>query len=55
VVAERVQFLGDGQGSRVTSAPDPDADRPAHVPEADPPAYVPDADPPAPSDDEVPF
>jgi single-strand DNA-binding protein len=55
VVAERVQFLGDGQGSRVTTAPDPDADPPAHVPEADPPAQIPDADPPAPSDDEVPF
>ena len=55
VVAERVQFLGDGQGSRVTSAPDPDADPPAHVPEADPPAQISDADPPAPSDDEVPF
>ncbi|HEX7629080.1 MAG TPA: single-stranded DNA-binding protein [Candidatus Methylomirabilis sp.] len=46
VVAERVQFLGDGQGSRVTTAPDPDAD---------PPAYVPEADPPAPLDDGVPF
>ena len=55
VVAERVQFLGDGQGSRVTTAPDPDADPPAHVPEADPPAQISDADPPAPSDDEVPF
>ena len=55
VVAERVQFLGDGQGSRVTSAPDPDADPPAHVPEADPPAQISDADSPAPSDDEVPF
>jgi single-strand DNA-binding protein len=55
VVAERVQFLGDGQGSRVTTAPDPDADPPAHVPAADPPAQIPDADPPAPSDDEVPF
>jgi single-strand DNA-binding protein len=46
VVAERVQFLGDGQGSRVTAAPDPDAV---------PPAYVPEADPPAPPHDEVPF
>ena len=55
VVAERVQFLGDGRGSRVTTAPDPDADPPAHVPEADPPAQIPEADPPAPSDDEVPF
>ena len=55
VVAERVQFLGDGQGSRVTTAPDPDADPPAHVPEADPPAQISDAAPPAPSDDEVPF
>jgi single-strand DNA-binding protein len=55
VVAERVQFLGDGQGSRVTTAPDPDADPPAHVLEADPPAQIPEADPPAPSDDEVPF
>ena len=55
VVAERVQFLGDGQGSRVTTAPDPDADPPAHVPEADPPAQIPEADLPAPSDDEVPF
>jgi single-strand DNA-binding protein len=55
VVAERVQFLGDGQGSRVTSAPDPDADPPAYVPEADPPAQISDADPPAPLDDGVPF
>ena len=55
VVAERVQFLGDGQGSRVTTAPDPDADPPPHVPEADPPAQIPDTDPPAPLDDEVPF
>ena len=55
VVAERVQFLGDGQGSRVTSAPDPDADPPAHVPEADPSAPFPEADLPGPSDDEVPF
>jgi single-strand DNA-binding protein len=46
VVAERVQFLGDGRGSRVTTVPDPDAD---------PPAYVPEADSPAPTDDEVPF
>jgi single-strand DNA-binding protein len=55
VVAERVQFLGDGRGSRVTTAPDPDADPPAYVPEADPPTQIPEADPPAPSDDEVPF
>jgi single-strand DNA-binding protein len=55
VVAERVQFLGDGQSSRVTTAPDPDADPPAYIPEAGTPAQIPDADPPAPSDDEVPF
>jgi single-strand DNA-binding protein len=46
VVAERVQFLGDGRGTRTTSAPDADADSPA---------YVPEADSPAPLDDEVPF
>ena len=46
VVAERVQFLDDGRGSRMAPGPDPDADPPAHVPEADPPA---------PSDDDVPF
>lgn len=46
VVAERVQFLSDGRGTRVTYAADPDAD---------PPAQVPDADPPAPSGDDVPF
>jgi len=45
VVAERVQFLGDGRGSRVSTAPDPDADPPAQVPEADPPA----------AEDDVPF
>jgi single-strand DNA-binding protein len=55
VVAERVQFLGDGRGSRVTMAPDPDADPPAHAPEADPSAPFPEADLPGPSDDEVPF
>ena len=46
VVAERVQFLGDGRGPRSTTAPDPDADPPAHVPEADSPPR---------SDDDVPF
>jgi single-strand DNA-binding protein len=46
VVAERVQFLGDGRGPRAATAPYPDAD---------PPAQIPEADPPAPSDDDVPF
>jgi len=46
VVAERVQFLGDGRGPRAATAPDADAD---------PPAPVPEADAPAPSDDDVPF
>ena len=46
VVAERVQFLGDGRGPRAAPAPDADAD---------PPARVPEADAPAPSDDVVPF
>ena len=46
VVAERVQFLGDGRGPRAAPAPDADAD---------PPAQVPEADAPAPSDDDVPF
>jgi single-strand DNA-binding protein len=46
VVAERVQFLGDGRGPRTATAPDPDADPPAHGPETDPPA---------PSDADVPF
>ena len=46
VVAERVQFLGDGRGPRAAPAPDADAD---------PPAPVPEADAPAPSDDDVPF
>ena len=46
VVAERVQFLGDGRGPRAATAPDSDAD---------PPAPVPEADAPAPSDDDVPF
>jgi single-strand DNA-binding protein len=45
VVAERVQFLGDGRGSRTAAMPDPDADPPAQVSEADPPA----------SDEDVPF
>ena len=46
VVAERVQFLGDGRGPRAAPAPESDAD---------PPAPVPEADAPAPSDDDVPF
>lgn len=46
VVAERVQFLGDGRGARAATAPDADAD---------PPAPGPETDAPAPSDDDVPF
>ncbi|MFA5028205.1 MAG: single-stranded DNA-binding protein [Candidatus Methylomirabilota bacterium] len=38
VVADRVQFLGDGRGGRGSGGPDPDADQPPSYAEADPPA-----------------
>ena len=44
VVAERVQFLSDGRGSRTGTAPGPDADPPAQYADAD-----------APATDDVPF
>jgi single-strand DNA-binding protein len=44
VVAERVQFLGDGRGPRTGAGPDRDADPPAHFSDAD-----------APASDDVPF